>query len=218
MGQVTTGIRRILSLPAVYDTLQCLLGGDKARHWLVNDVIRPETGQAILDLGCGTGAILDHLPDDVTYAGFDISERYIARARARRPGFGTFHSRAFRREDLGMLPKFDTAIAAALLHHLSDEEVESLFELVAAALKPGGRLVSIDACLVTPQNPIARFLIRHDRGRNVRSPAEYERLARRWFPEVKGRVRHRSWVPYTHWIMECGMPRSGPGAGQAAGG
>jgi hypothetical protein len=23
------------------------------------------------------------------------------------------------------------------------------------------------------------------------------------FGDIKGLVRHRSWIPYTHWVMEC---------------
>jgi len=65
----------ILSEPAVYDALQNLLGAKKSRRIFVKDYLRPQIGDKILDIGCGTARILDELPK-VEYYGFDANPKY----------------------------------------------------------------------------------------------------------------------------------------------
>jgi SAM-dependent methyltransferase len=50
--------------------------------------LQPRAGDLLLDVGCGTGALADHLPDDVVYRGFDTAEGMVDRARAERPWLG----------------------------------------------------------------------------------------------------------------------------------
>lgn len=201
MAQTTAGIRSILSLPQGYDLLQKIMGGDSLQRRLVADTIRPLANETILDIGCGTANIAKFLPQDTTYIGFDISEQYIRQCRKRFPHRGPFFARIFTAAELPALPRFDIVIATSLLHHLDDAEAVELFRLTRKALKPGGRFVTMDPCLTTPQNPIARFLIERDRGLNVRRPAAYEELARQVYQDVQVVVRHRSWIPYTHCFM-----------------
>ncbi len=94
-------------------------------------------------------------------------------------------------------------MAVGVLHHLDDEAVLQLLELAKSALKDGGRLVTLDPCFDKDQNPIARYLVSKDRGQNVRSADQYHELGCNVFEQVTGEVKHRSWIPYTHWIMEC---------------
>jgi len=179
------------------------MGASSLRRRLVAGLIRPLPGQAILDIGCGTGSITRFLPKGVAYHGYDISEPYIAYARRHFADRGTFKPRAFSSEEIPSLRPIDTALALGLLHHLNDDECISLFRLIRRALKPDGRFISLDGCYTEGQNPIARFIIDRDRGRNVRDPSSYERLARTVFRQVEGKVHHRSWIPYTYSIMEC---------------
>jgi hypothetical protein len=79
--------------------------------------------------------------------------------------------------------------------------------LAPIALEPDGRFVSIDPVWAEGQNPVARFLISKDRGVHVIDSAGYASLARHEFSQVNGGIRHRTWHPYTHWIMECRTPR-----------
>ena len=64
-------------------------------------------------------------------------------------------------------------------------------------------MITIDPCIAAGQNPIARYLIFHDRGQSVRDSDGYQALASKVFSRVNGTLRHRRWIPYTHWIMEC---------------
>jgi len=203
MSQITTGIRAILSHPRVYDTLQNIMGAQAVRRDLVDSFIRQQTSCRILDIGCGTSEILAFLPETVQYWGYDISQSYIEAARKRFGRHGHFEFRQLDRVELEILPRFDVVIALGVLHHLDDPLVIELFSLARAALVEGGRVITIDPCLAPGQNVVARHLILRDRGQNVRTKDGYRNLAAGSFSRIDGTLRHRKWIPYTHWIMEC---------------
>ena len=202
MAQIVNGIRSILSIPVVYSGFQALLGAHAVRQALVDKAVRPQPGMCVLDVGCGPAEILDYLPG-VRYWGFDISERYIAQARQRFGARGEFFCKLLTEDDLPLLPKFDVVLAIGLLHHLDNNVACDLLRLAQRALKPGGRLVTLDPCIHPGQSPIARWLISRDRGQNVRTQPEYARLVSIVFPDYRTEIRHKSGIPYTHCIMEC---------------
>jgi len=203
MAQITSGIRAVLSHPRVYNALQDLMGARRFRQEFVGEFIRPSAGQRILDIGCGTAELLAFLPDGVDYVGYDPSGEYISHARQRYGSRGEFHRGFFDRAEAEHHSPFDIVLASGVLHHMDDAQLEEMMALARDSLAHGGRLVTIDPVFCSPQNPIARFLISMDRGQNVRTGQGYTELAFQVFPEVNGLVRHRAWVPYTHWIMEC---------------
>lgn len=202
MSQVTHGIKSILSHPVVYEVFQTLMGAHAGREYFVSNFIKPFLGMRILDIGCGPASILAYLPD-VNYWGFDISEIYIAKARKRFGLQGQFSCKQLESHDLPSLPQFDVVVALGLLHHLDDSAAQNLMQLAYDALRPGGRFVTMDPCLDPSQNFIARFLVRHDRGQNVRNKDEYESLAAETFSLLRVEAHHRTWIPYTHCFMEC---------------
>jgi SAM-dependent methyltransferase len=203
MAQRSPAYLSILSSPRAYDTLQRLLGADEGRRDWADHFIRARGRDYVLDVGCGTARILDYLPQNVSYWGYDVSERYIAAARERYDERAHFAARALSASELPALPSFDIVLAAGLLHHLNDVDASSLLRLAHAALRSGGRLVTIDPCYAPRQSFLARQLIRRDRGEHVRLAEEYLALARTTFSMATGTLRHRRWIPYTHWIMEC---------------
>ena len=203
MAQITSGVMSILSQPLAYDALQAIMGAGRLRRELAGEFIRARPGMRILDVGCGTAEILRFLPADIEYWGYDISGSYIEVARRRFGERGSFNCGVFDRAAARRLPKVDALIAIGVLHHLDDAEATELFRLAGDVLVDTGKVVTCDPCLVEDQSSIARFLIRSDRGRNVRDVTGYSGLAANQFATVTGEVRHRAWIPYTHWIMEC---------------
>lgn len=202
MAQITNGVRAILSSAAVYTLFQRIMGAHPVRTRFVNEFVRPVAGMRVLDIGCGPADILEYLPE-VDYHGFDISDLYIDRARERFGQRGTFHCRELTSSDVEALPAFDIALAIGVLHHLDDATAIEALRLASRALKPGGRLLTMDPVLEPGQNPIARFLVRRDRGQNVRTRNGYTDLARAVFESPTVEVRHKSGIPYTHCVMEC---------------
>src|SRR5688572_6549695 len=201
MSHRSTGIYRIFESAAVYERFQRLLGGDEARRRFVQEILRPASGARILDIGCGPGTILDHLPEDVDYVGYDLNPKYIEEARRRHPGRGRFF--CARVEDVPDEPGgFDLVLAVAILHHLEDSEAGRLMASAWRHLRPGGSLVTLDPVRHPGQPLVARLLVALDRGRQVRTPEGYRELAAARFPSVEtALLTDLMQIPYSHLLM-----------------
>lgn len=203
MAQVTSGIRRILSLPIAYSFLQAALGAGRLRRRICRELIRPGNDDVVIDVGCGPAAILELLPPAVRYYGFDLSEDYIRAARERYGDRGHFACADIAAAPPESVPMCTIALALGLLHHLDDDEARNLMVALSGRIAPGGRLITLDGTFVPGQSAFARRLVAADRGQNVRAPDAYAALV----PEdlsVKAHVRHDLLnVPYTHCILEC---------------
>jgi SAM-dependent methyltransferase len=196
-------LRSVLNLPAVYSLFSSIVGGSKGRSLFVNTYIRPRAGDRVLDIGCGPGSLLPYLPG-VFYIGFDSNFAYIETAKRRYAGVAEFRCLEVTRDAVGE-GQFDIVIASAVLHHLDDRQSSELFQLAHTALRPAGRLITLDGCYVDGQSRFARFLLDRDRGRFVRNEGQYMKLARTAFQDIKVSIRHdlSRPVPYTHIILEC---------------
>lgn len=203
MSQTTSGLRAALSLPSVYDFVQNLVGAARARRELSAHYLRAESGQLFVDVGCGTGEMLDFLPAGVRYVGFDLSQRYIDSARRRYGERARFECLDVAEAGRLDIHDVDIALAFGLLHHLDDDQVLGLLQTLARLLGPQGRILTIDPTLSPGQHPLAAFVARRDRGQNVRSPDAYRALAAQVFDQVECEVRHDLLrIPYSHCILQ----------------
>jgi SAM-dependent methyltransferase len=198
-------MKGLLERPALYRLFARVVGAERGRSLYVNQHVRPHAGDRILDIGCGPGDILDHLPA-VDYVGFDMNPSYIESARTRYGSRGQFN--CTRVSDAGVFADqeetFDIVLATGILHHLDDAEAGELFGIAARALRKGGRLVTLDGCFVDGQSRVARHLLSNDRGRFVRRAEGYVGLARRAFDSVAAEVREDLLrIPCTHIVLEC---------------
>ncbi len=101
------------------------------------DLLAPQPGERILDLGCGTGHLTAQLAArGVEVTGLDSSLSMIAQARQNYPKvkFTVADARDFRFPE-----PFDAVMSNAALHWIA--EAGLVATSIAAALKPGGRLV-----------------------------------------------------------------------------
>jgi 2-polyprenyl-3-methyl-5-hydroxy-6-metoxy-1,4-benzoquinol methylase len=77
-------------------------------------------GSSVLDVGCGTGLMVEALPKDVDYYGIDLNEEYLGVARKQYPGY-TFENR-----DMYDLfegdRKFDFVVITSLFGLFPEEE------------------------------------------------------------------------------------------------
>jgi SAM-dependent methyltransferase len=143
------------------------------------------------------------LMPEVQYVGYDPNPRYIDHARKSFGTRGLFVAGKFAADDASKYEPFDIGLLIAVLHHLDDWEAAALVALLRAAIRPGGRLVTLDPVFVDKQNPIARKLIELDRGKNVRRKREYRALLEVHFGAIKDTVIHKRFPPYTVLVMEC---------------
>ncbi|MHA0035153.1 methyltransferase domain-containing protein [Deinococcus sp. PESE-13] len=105
---------------------------DLAAEWL-----RPQPGERILDLGCGSGELTARIAQSgAQVVGVDSSPAMIAAAQ------GSFPAVPFEVQDAHALtfgPEFEAVFSNAALHWM--KPLPPVFGRVAAALKPGGRFV-----------------------------------------------------------------------------
>jgi SAM-dependent methyltransferase len=182
-----------------------MVGSGRSR--ITDEILKIRPGQRVLDIGCGPADILSRLPADIDYVGFDLEQRYIEAARQRYGGRASFFVRAVRPDAVHDLGTFDVVIALGVLHHLDDSEADTVFASAAKVLRRGGRLVTLDGAWVKGQNPVARLMLRLDRGRHIRTPEAYLAIARRYFPDSTASVFHDLIaIPYTHCIIEAQAP------------
>jgi len=204
--QRQAGLYALLRRSVIYRALQSILRTDDNRALLVRRWIRPRPGDRVVDIGCGPGTMVPYLQDTV-YTGVEIEKSYIDSANARYGDRATF----IHADVDGVWDKIesgvDIVLAIAVLHHLNDRQARQLFRAARALLKAGGRLVTFDCVLTSPQHPVARLLIRMDRGRHIRTAEAYLALAREFFSSVECETRHDLLrVPYDHFIMVCENP------------
>jgi SAM-dependent methyltransferase len=206
--RVETGTSKSpLSAPWTYSWLQRLLGSRDFNRWFVSEQLRPEPGQRILDMGCGPGDIVALMPR-VQYLGLDLDSRCVDVARKRFADRGRFLCMDVREARFPENQRFDLVVAKEVLHHLDDAGAMRVMKIAAMVLTDVGRLVTVDPALDDRQSPLARWLIQHDRGKHVRGPAAYKRLAEPWFAAVEGNVRDDLLrVPYPLAILACSKPR-----------
>jgi len=203
MGHVSTGIRRVLEHPFFYEALQTAVGHKVARRMVIDEYVRPEKKSMILDIGCGPGKMLEIL-SDVEYVGVDFNESYIESARELYAGKGKFFVSNATSIDLPEDEQFDIILAYNLMHHMEDEEVIQLLDSSKKFLKKGGRLISMDPCLVLDATLFAKILIKFDRGTSIRTAEDYSNLAKNSFEKVESNVRYDLLnFTYPHCILCC---------------
>jgi trans-aconitate methyltransferase len=101
------------------------------------EMLHPEPGERILDLGCGTGHLTAKIAENgAAVIGLDSSVSMIAQARQNFPAlkFVLSDARSFRFDE-----PFDAVFSNAALHWIHD--AEAVVQSVAAALRSEGRFV-----------------------------------------------------------------------------
>lgn len=102
------------------------------------DLLAPQNGERILDLGCGTGDLANQLYMlGVDVIGIDSSGNMIEQARKKYPHLEFQQANAL---DLPFEDEFDAVFSNAVLHWIKPPE--QALEGICKALKKGGRFVA----------------------------------------------------------------------------
>jgi SAM-dependent methyltransferase len=125
-----------LHADARYDRVSPPLLGSKIRNDMLRAFLRPQPGDAVVDLGCGSGrALLWNRDWHAQSVGIDISPFFAREARA---------AVDLLLGDLRRLPfadgTFTKAYSLDVLEHLSPEALAGMLREAARVIKPGGEL------------------------------------------------------------------------------
>lgn len=205
MDHQPAGLYRLLERPLFYESVQRLFGAEGARRRFVAEMLRPWPGASLLDIGCGTASLLDELPPDVRYTGFDVNPRNIQAARKSYGERGTFLvARADEDLDRWEAGAFDLVVAKAVVHHLDDREAKAMLDGALRLVQDSGVFIAIDPVLHEGQKAISRLLVSLDRGRHVRSPERYRELVETRFEILEARlVTDLLSLPYSHYFIRA---------------
>jgi len=194
----------LLRVPWCYDIFLDAVGANAARRRFLTTHVRACPGNKIIDVGCGPAQMLAWLPA-VNYIGVDPSAEYIQAARCRFGARGEFVV-----GDTGTLMTdrrlrdADIVMCSGVLHHLDDHEVRSVVQFAYQALKPKGRFVSIEPCWVRKQGAVSRWIMSHDRGKNIRTEDAYRQLLATAFADIQTVVYMKAIrIPSVAVAIEC---------------
>jgi ubiquinone/menaquinone biosynthesis C-methylase UbiE len=146
----TTGL--LLHSAVAYDLMVWFItrGRENALREEMLRLARLQQGEAVLDVGCGTGSLAVAAKRKVGPAGavygVDASPQMIARAKkkARRAGVEVTFKNAFAQSLPFQDGTFDAVLSTVMLHHLPRPARKELALEIRRVLRPGGRLLVID--------------------------------------------------------------------------
>jgi trans-aconitate methyltransferase len=165
---------RLLDHSVFYSLWQAPFAERKFRPFLAHNP--PETYGRVLDVGCGPGTNAQYFRG-ADYTGIDLNPAYVARAR-RRYGLKFIAADAVAHE-YGE-EKYDTILINSFLHHLDDEQTDTMLRRLSGLLTPGGHIHVLEPETV-PYRSAARLMERLDRGDHFRPLAAWSGLLARYF-------------------------------------
>ncbi len=195
---VVDKLKESLDNPVLFNLVQFAISGKQnITRRLIREGLHLQTGEALLDVCCGTGEFADVALGP--YLGIDINPKYTEYA-TKKYGVGNGHpEREFLADDItgaeferrGL--KFPKTMMINSMHHLTVEQNESVLAAVARVTTERFVIVDMDP---TPSNPISKFLAEQDRGDYIRPLAEQVALAEKHFKVEQA---------YTYYSGLCGQ-------------
>lgn len=130
----------------------CGLLSPLLKKWRFKEIAKWISGDSVLDVGCGTGEILEYLPLISKYTGIDADEKVIEKSKLRKTSFNKdYFVLQIGKEKLDLNEKYSTIIMSAFIEHL-DNPLEILEEL-KNILKSNGRII------ITTPSPKSKLIL-----------------------------------------------------------
>jgi cyclopropane fatty-acyl-phospholipid synthase-like methyltransferase len=182
----------VLQNRSIYNFYQSLVGGVAYRSRFMDSVYN-ENINTLLDLGCGTGAIMRLISAKTRYIGIDSSPEYLRSASQRGMVCQLITADVASESWKNKVEISGTSLATALglFHHLNEEQLHALLSHCADLLPPSGQLVSVDPVIVQSTTRIAKWFAKNDRGVYLRDPKHLEEILMRYGFRTSVQIKKR---------------------------
>ena len=158
-------VEKVLEHPLGYKLSQALLisHGNRRIQEFLTEAMPDDPDQTILDVGCGTTDYGPYLQGKIL--GVDLNPAYISYCAEHFSGeYRVMDATQVDFED----DRFDAVFNVGLCHHLTRDQIKKATGEWQRVLKPGGRLVIVDAVLPLQHWNLPGWVLRKlDRGRYV---------------------------------------------------
>lgn len=194
---------KYISKSNIYLLIQKIMSATKIREEFVYTLVKNKRNLNVLDIGCGPANILRKL-SLINYYGYDIDINHInyAKKKFANKNF-KFFNKIFSKKEIYILPKFDFVLLLGIIHHLDNKNFKKILILIKKVLKKNGKLLILDNVLTKDQNLIAKFLIKMDKGKNVRSLEKYKSFLQKNYLIEKIKIKNQKFIPYTWLTIYC---------------
>jgi ubiquinone/menaquinone biosynthesis C-methylase UbiE len=190
-------IQRLVGNARAYDVIQRVVGRGRILGRIASYVSKLE-GQTVLDIGAGTGALHQVIPNSATYIWLDNDSQKLR---------GYLRNTALPIGALGDATTLciddksvDVAVSVCMTHHLPDKAFTSMLQEAGRVAKR--RLILIDA-LRCPRRVVSNCLWALDRGSYPRTLQEMQERIERTF-----RLTHcETFTVFHKYVLYVGEPR-----------
>jgi ubiquinone/menaquinone biosynthesis C-methylase UbiE len=146
---------QVIRRPVLYEFILWVAtrGKEKAFRKFVAGLVGLQPGEAVLDVGCGTGAQLlvarEYVGETGRVSGIEPSLEMVnyARRKASRRGLSVDIQPGVIEQLNYPAQSFDVIFCIIVMHHMPDETKIQGIKEMARVLKPGGRLLVVDSNL-----------------------------------------------------------------------
>lgn len=171
-----------------------LMGRERRFRNEIVDLGAVKPGEAVLDVGCGTGTLLMAVADRVgsvgPLRGIEPSPEMLARARQK--AGGRYLDMGLTQASADALPfpagSFDVVFCTLVLHHLPPQVQATALSEMRRVLRPGGRIVIAD---LSAGSPISLVGLLHGIGTGASGPLQ-EAAARLRAADFESVSTHRT--------------------------
>ena len=152
VGHAHVGHSHVLHNPRAYDWLARVitLGGERKFRQRTLELAKLQSGDAVLDVGCGTGTLLIEAAKRIgpsgSTNGVDRSAQMLAHARRKAAAQGVTANFVEGSADRLAFPhaSFDVVFGTLMLHHLPAPMQMATIAEMRRVLRPGGRIIIVD--------------------------------------------------------------------------
>ena len=139
-------------------TLEVLDGAERYNDWTYARV-RGALGRRVLEIGCGTGTITQHIADRELVVGVDVVDDYVSSTRERFRGQANVEIRLqdITQSIAGLSAyRFDSALSVNVFEHIEDDVYA--MKVVHSLLAPGGAFTLLVPCHPLLMSPFDRAI------------------------------------------------------------